>query len=291
MIRSRRMTRVAHIFAIIAIAASAVGCGEFRGIPTHGGGKRFDEEQRVIAGAIRQTVADMDLGELSGKRVAIVLDCVAQDGGGNVSFPGVNYMGAGINGNVGTGNLVQINQSLREGTGVTNDNSNQNIGGNAGVGIQPQVNYSTHAMSTSADAQYLRATLEMKALHAGLHLVNGDEQADAVLHVLIDVLGTNRSRDERIVSNSERLLASCEATYYAKDAKTGDLIFAARQVSAASKYIELRAIGVGTLAIARSIDRVPPTPLPVHSVTPPSTQPAVAKRKSFFETMLTGAGP
>lgn len=280
------MRRVAFILLGLGLLAGG-GCGEFRGIPTHGGGKRFDEEQRAIAGAIRQSVADMDLAELSGKRVAIVLDCVAQDGGGNAGFPGLNYIGAGINGNVGTGNLVQINQSLREGTGVTNDNSNTNLGGNAGVGIRPQMDYSTHAFPSSADAVYLKATLEMKALHAGLQVVGGD-QADAVLHVLVDVLGTNRSRDERIVSNSEKLQASCEATYYARDAKTGDLIFAARQVSAASKYVELRALGVGTLAIARSIDRTLPTPLPVHNVVPPSTQP-VARRKSFFEVMLTGA--
>jgi hypothetical protein len=271
---------------LILMLLGLTGCGEFRGIPSHGGGKRFDEEQRAIAGAIRQSVADMNLSELSGKKVAIVLDCVAQDGGGNAAFPGLTYIGAGINGNVGTGNLVQINQSLRDGTGVTNDNSNTNLGGNASIGIRPQVDYSTHLASTSADALYLKASLEMKALHAGLRVVSGD-QADAILHVLVDVLGTNRSRDERIVSNSEKLQASCEATYYARDAKTGELIFAARQVSSASKYVELRALGVGTLAIARSIDRAPPTPLPVHSVHLPSTLP-VARRKSFLEVMLTG---
>lgn len=277
-----------RVLCLILAASFMAGCGEFRGIPSHGGGKRFDEEQRVIAGAIRQSVADMDLSELSGKKVAIVLDCVAQDGGGNASFPGLTHVGAGISGNLGTGNLVQINQSLRGGNGVTNDNQNRNLGGNAGISVQPHMVYNSHMASTSADAQYLRAALEMKALHAGLRVVSGD-QAEAVLHVLVDVLGTNRSRDERLLSNSDRLQASCEATYYARDVQSGELIFSARQVSAASKYVELRAFGVGTLAIARSLDRTIPTALPVHSTEPPSTQPAVARRKSFFEVMLTGA--
>lgn len=273
---------------IVVTLLAATGCGEFRGIPTHGGGKRFDEEQRVIAGAVRQSVADMDLAELSGRRVQIVVECVAQDGGGAVSFPGFTYFGAGVNGNIGTGNLVQINQSLREGTGVTNDNTNQNIGGNASVGYQPHMTYATHLASSVADVAYLRAALEMKAVHAGLQLAGAEPEA--VLHVLIDVLGTNRSRDERFVSNSDKLAATCEATYYARDARTGDLIFTARRVSSASTYTEVRALGVGTLAIARSIDRTLPTPLPVHTDSPPSTQPApVARKRSFLGITLSGA--
>ena len=33
---------------LLCALLSAGGCGVFRGIPTHGGGKRFDEEQRVV---------------------------------------------------------------------------------------------------------------------------------------------------------------------------------------------------------------------------------------------------
>ena len=267
-----------------------MGCGEFRGIPTHGGGKRFDEEQRVIVGAVRQSVADMDLTELAGRRVQIVVECVAQDGGGNASFPGLTYLGAGVNGNIGTGNLVQINQSLRDGTGVTNDNTNRNLGASANIGYQPHVVYGAHLASTVADLSYLRAALEMKALHAGLQIAGSEPEA--VLHVLVDVLGTNRSRDERLISNSDKLAATCEATYYARDTRTGDLIFTARRVSSASTYTEVRAFGVGTLAVARSINRVPPTPLPVHTASPPSTQPgAVVRKCSIFEQMFSGAGP
>src|SRR5213595_1131977 len=84
------------------------GCGVFRGIPSHGGGKRFDEEQRVVAGAIRQTLADLDVSELQGKKVQISLECISQDGGGNSSFPGLNAISGGLSGNIGTGNVVNI---------------------------------------------------------------------------------------------------------------------------------------------------------------------------------------
>ena len=95
------------LLALILLTC-ATGCGVFRGIPTHGGGKRFDEEQRVVAGAIRQTLADLDLSELQSKKVAINLECIAQDGGGSVSFPGVNNINASAYSNWGTNSLVQV---------------------------------------------------------------------------------------------------------------------------------------------------------------------------------------
>src|SRR3954454_24167944 len=100
-------TRFCIALAISIAPALLCGCGEFRGIPSHGGGKRFDEEQRVVAGTIRQTLADIDLAELAGKRVQVVMESIATDGGGNVSFPGVNSIGAGVNGNIGSGDWVQ----------------------------------------------------------------------------------------------------------------------------------------------------------------------------------------
>src|SRR5256885_14120792 len=85
---SRSARIVSILSASIFCAFGAGGCGDFRGIPSHGGGKRFDEEQRVVAGAIRTTLADMDLKELENKKVAISVECISQDGAATVSFPG-----------------------------------------------------------------------------------------------------------------------------------------------------------------------------------------------------------
>jgi hypothetical protein len=280
-----RMRGSTTIFLLLLLSATS-GCGEFRGIPTHGGGKRFDEEQRVVASAIRQSIADMDLEVLKGRRVQLTVDGLAQDGGGSVYFPGLNSVSAGISGNIGTGNLVQINQALAAGPRLTNDNYNNNVGGNIGASYSPQTNYATHGMSSAADLQYLRATIEMKAVHAGLMLVAADPEI--VLHVLVDVLGTNRSRTDLFVSNSETLEASCEATYYAQNARTGELVFEARRVSSESTYRETRAFGMKSPIIDRIIERTHPTPLPVHATPAPCTQPTVSvPRKGWFESMLT----
>src|SRR3954468_23847654 len=106
---SRSAPIVSTAIVVLACALAAGGCGDFRGIPTHGGGKRFDEEQRVVAGAIRRTLADMDLTDLAGKKVTILLDCISQDGGGYITFPGLSSISAGLGGSFGTNNFAQIN--------------------------------------------------------------------------------------------------------------------------------------------------------------------------------------
>src|SRR3954449_3683232 len=86
---------IVSLAVVVFTCALLPGCGDFRGIPSHGGGKRFDEEQRVVAGAIRQTLADMEFKELAGKKVQINVEAIATDGGGNVVFPGINGISAG----------------------------------------------------------------------------------------------------------------------------------------------------------------------------------------------------
>lgn len=275
---------IAILFPLLLMAL--VGCGEYRGIPTHGGGKRFDEEQRVVASAIRHSVSDMNLVELKGRRVQLTVDGMANDGGGNVYFPGVNSINGGFSGGLGTGNLVQINQALANGPRLTNDNYNNNIGGNIGMSYSAQTNYAAAAMPTTADMQYLKAVVEMKASHAGLMLVAGDPEI--ILHVLIDVLGTNRSRSDILLSNSETLEASCEATYYAQNVRNGELVFQARRVAAASTYRETRALGMRSPIVDRIVERILPTPLPVNDSQPPATQPSAATpRKNWFDSVLT----
>src|SRR3954468_9103143 len=105
---SRSAPIVSTAIVVLACALAAGGCGDFRGIPSHGGGKRFDEEQRVVAGSIRRTLADMDLKELQAKRVQISIECISQDGGGNVVFPGLSSINGGLSTNWGTNNLVQL---------------------------------------------------------------------------------------------------------------------------------------------------------------------------------------
>jgi hypothetical protein len=88
------MNRLASI-GLFLPALSA--CSAWRGMPTHGGGKRFDEEQRVVAGAVRRAIGDMDVAELSGKTVQVQIESVAQIGGGQLILPGLGNLTGNVN--------------------------------------------------------------------------------------------------------------------------------------------------------------------------------------------------
>src|SRR5256885_13940098 len=109
------MKSLAIRFSLCLCLSMLAGCGAWRGIPTHGGGKRFDEEQRIVAGAIRRTLADMELTELEGKKGSISVECISQDGGGVISFPGISGVNAGVSGSYGTGNIVTLTPSNEPG--------------------------------------------------------------------------------------------------------------------------------------------------------------------------------
>ena len=283
------MRRCALTLLFLLVLCIASGCGMFRGIPTHGGGKRFDEEQRVVAGAIRQTLADLDLSELAHRKVAINVECIAQDGGGSVTFPGISSVNANAFTNWGTGDIAQIVPPVQPGApSIINTNRSEGTGGSAGITYNPMTSYNPAVMSSMPDLGYFRAALEMKARHAGLTLVTAEP--DAVLFVLVDVLGTNRSHTDQIVMSNERLAATCECTYYAQDTKTGTLIFGARRASSAATYQETRQLFVTAPAIERSLSRTMPSPLPIDDECKPSTQPveatATAKRKPLLDDLI-----
>lgn len=74
---------------VTAIASASLifisGCATLTGIPSHGGGKRFAEEQRLVSASIRGTLKSIDVSPLKGKKVAIIYDLVSDEGGGNIS--------------------------------------------------------------------------------------------------------------------------------------------------------------------------------------------------------------
>jgi hypothetical protein len=206
----------------------AAGCGTFRGIPSHGGGKRFDEEQRIVASAIRQSMAEMDLQELRGRHVRVVVQSIAHEGSGNVNWPGLTNIS--LSGSLGWN---ENNYTLTQKGLTVSDTENTGVGAGANYRTNPE--YYASALGTSQDLTYLQAVLEMKARHDGILL---DGQPDATLYVLVDVLGTNRSRRTYMLRGTDNYHATCEMTYYAQDLASGDLIFRERQAGAVSSYSE-----------------------------------------------------
>ena len=71
------------------MTASLSACGTITGLPSHGGGKRFAIEQELIASSARKAVKSMDLSALEGRKVALYISVIGDQGSGN--FTGGRY--------------------------------------------------------------------------------------------------------------------------------------------------------------------------------------------------------
>jgi len=240
------------VICLCAACLLPAGCSQFRGVPTHGGGKRFDEEQRAVAGAIRRTVACMDLMLLQDRKATLVVNHLYTSGTGTVNWPGPQNLG--VYGNVNP-NDYHLRRTV--GGGVTDETRHEDrgtVGGNLSYRVSGS--YRAANQGTEGDIAYFRAALEMKARHAGISMVR--KQPDVILYVLVDVLGTNRSRRDYAIVADEELLASCEVTYYAQDVSTGKLLFRARQTGAYARYSESRVRFFPCSSVNRSICHAKP---------------------------------
>ena len=246
---------------VVSLGAALLlgGCAQFRGIPSHGGGKRFDEEQRAVAGAVRRTIACMDLSELAGRKVLLAISHLYTSGSGTTNWPGPQSINVYGNFNPMDAWLERtwaplvaplsghVTDELRE-------EDRHTVGGSLNVRTMGSYRAANH--NTERDIAYFHAALEMKAVHAGVNIVR--KAPGVVLHILIDVLGTNRSRNDSILVARDQLLASCEVTYYAQDVKTGKLVFKARQTGAVASYEEHRLLLAPASIVHRSIGHAKP---------------------------------
>lgn len=86
---SRTFTTITTL-VVVLVTLTLTGCGTLTGIPAHGGGKRYAEEQRLVSASIRSALKDIDVTSLKGMRAALVFDIVADEGGGNMSGGRIN---------------------------------------------------------------------------------------------------------------------------------------------------------------------------------------------------------
>jgi hypothetical protein len=228
------------------------GCNTYRLLPSHGGGKRFDEEERAVSAAIRNTVAQMAVKDLAGHKVNVNVVTVSQSGGSALAFPGISSVSAGYNEN-----------SLNYATpNVLSGQDNWS----ASASYAPNLTASPTVFGSDQDLTYLDAAIQMKLRLLGA-MVN-EPNSEYTLYVLVDVLGTNRSKQDSLVVWSDLLTASCELTYYAVDRKTGKVDIRAKRASAESSYRESSIFGLAGYKIERYQYKTSPTPMPADTNEP-----------------------
>ncbi len=197
------------------------GCGVWRPLPTHGGGKRMDEEQRVVAGAIRTALAQVDIKELEGKTVYLEITALSHDGGGQVVTPGVNYIAARWDDS--TYKYMAPNSRDYDKTGF-----DMSVNYNLKPNLRPTV------FRSQSDMDYFTSSLIMKLRLSDVSVAA--KTGNVTLYVLMDILGTNLSSQDYILLWTESLKATCEFTYFAVE--DNKLLFNPRSVGASATYTE-----------------------------------------------------
>jgi hypothetical protein len=112
---------IAAAVAAVFLTSSLTGCGTLTGIPGHGGGKRFATEQKLVAASVRNTLMQMDVSPLIGKKVALVFDIMSDEGGGQMvggrANIGLLLSGAAVSSPVtSTVNSFQVFDLINRGT-------------------------------------------------------------------------------------------------------------------------------------------------------------------------------
>lgn len=228
------------------------GCNTYRFMPSHGGGKRFNEEECAVSAAIRNTVAQVDIKSLAGRKVNIVIVTLAHNGGATVMLPGFNSASASYSRN---------NQNYSAPYMVDNSNSLS-----ANLGYAPNISAWPTVFPTDQDLAYLEASLQMRLRMNNATVTVPDPEY--ILYVLVDVLGTNRSKQDSFIAWQEVLMASCELTYYVIDTKTNKVAFGAKRAGAEASYRESSIFGMAGYEARRSQRQTSPNPMPTDSNDP-----------------------
>lgn len=170
----------------ISLAFSVASCGTLTGIPGHGGGKRFAVEQELVAGTARAAAKDLKLDALRGKRVAIYIVSMGDEGAGNliggrysidallrgehVSTPVTEY--PVLTTTTTTGTVTTIAQNALNAPRQTEGGGHNLSGGIAFGGLGA---YRSEVVLNPRDAQFLSAVIQSSFALRGVKVVPSAE--------------------------------------------------------------------------------------------------------------------
>ena len=202
---------------LLCAAALLPSCSVFRPMPTHGGGKRFDEEQRLVSATVQHTAGRIEYSRLRRSKVALEVASLETSGGLQDRYDS-------------TGNKARVTtQSPYPGFQKLFD-----------YRMNPWLQSNTTV--TNQDVLFLEKCLESQ-LRSRNYQVVGRDTADIHMIVLVDCLGTNHSRKDLAVAFRDQLAVTCAITWYVIDARTQEVLVPARSLVSHGTYEELNVRG------------------------------------------------
>ena len=265
-----------HIFPIALISLLLTACGTLTGIPSHGGGKRFAVEQELVAASARAAAKDMDLQALQGRKVALYIATMGDQGSG--SLTGGRYsIDALIRGEYAnspatrtdyaypryettakteSGGLAGLTTSLST-LNAPSSSRSRNDGAssrsNIGLNLNGMGDYRNETLTTNPrDADFLSHLLQTVFFLRGIDVVSPAE-ADTDVFVNVDVFGTIRSRTELHLYNAETLKAQTKLEYFAVDRHSKKLLIKPQTNAFEAAYKENYALWMGPYKVSKNI--------------------------------------
>ena len=251
-------------------------CGTLTGIPSHGGGKRFAVEQELVTASARAAAKNMDLHNLQGRRVALYISTMGDQGSGTITggrysidalirgeyintpdsttrytYPTYTTTATtesdGLTGNTTSTRLLHAPSQSRTHTNRSNNRSN------IGLNLNGMGDYRNETLTTNPqDASFLSNLIHTVFFLRGIEIVP-PQYADTDVFVNIDVFGTIRSRTELHLYNAETLKAQTKLEYFAIDRNSKALIIPPQSSSYEAKYQEQYALWMGPYKTQKSI--------------------------------------
>ena len=189
---------------LVFMALTLSSCGTFTPMPSHGGGKRFAMEQVLVSASMRKVISEIPVDQLRNQKIVFETTIVHDDGGGAMSG-GRPYMAEVLN--------LQKQQIISSVSGDTTDSNQLTLGGFASRG---DTLYTKDASFNNSDGKQF-INLLVSALTRQNVMLNpiaeSEGEPDYFLEVIVDVLGTWRSRTDWFVTNSEQLSAITSVEY------------------------------------------------------------------------------
>ena len=271
-------------------------CGTITGLPSHGGSRRATANPNKYSKYARKAVKSMNLEALEGKKVALYISVIGDQGSGN--FTGGRYSIT----NLIRGEYQNLPNSITEysypeyttvaetntdglsGTTVSNIHSNRyKVGSPVAARDQEGKNFRGGVEISSSNSEYKNETLIQNPQDSvflsrliqtvlflrGIEVV-ANEAADAFLFVNVDVFGTIRNRTELHFFNRENLTAETKLEYFAID-KNSRILIKPEVNSFAARYKENYILWTGPLSKNKSIEEADKLLVDFSDITPYSS--------------------
>lgn len=262
----------------IAIATTLLlsACGTLTGLPGHGGGKRFAVEQELVAASSRAAVKEMDLSALQGRKVALYVSTMGDQGSGNItggrysidalirggyqnnpdSSTQYGYPSYDTTATTTADSLSSVTTStsvLNAPASALTKNSGRKGERSAGLTVNGNSDYRNETLITNPrDVSFLTNLVQTVFYLRGIEVVP-PQYADTDVFVTVDVFGTIRSRTEFHVYNAETLKAQTKLEYFAVDRNTRKLIIKPASAAYETQYKEKYAFWTGPYKTSKTV--------------------------------------